>query len=126
MEPEIPADPKPSTRKRMVIMIVAVGLLLGLLAGFNIFKNIMIGRALQGGQEPPQTVTTTQVHQERWQPTLSAVGTLRAIHGADLAFEVPGALRLACPANGTRRRRPGPSADENAWIPMGGWPGPLR
>ena len=54
MEPEIPADPKPSTRKRMVIMIVAVGLLLGLLAGFNIFKNIMIGRALQGGQEPPR------------------------------------------------------------------------
>lgn len=92
MEPEILPDPQPSTRKRMIVMILAVGLLLGLLVGFNIFKNVMIGRALQGGQEPPQTVTTTQVHQERWQPTLAAVGTLRAIHGADLAFEVPGVV----------------------------------
>jgi membrane fusion protein, multidrug efflux system len=92
MEPEIPSDPKPSTRKRMVIMILVVGFLIALLGGFNIFKSIMIGRALQGGQEPPQTVTTTQVHEERWQPTLGAVGTLRAIHGADLAFEVPGVV----------------------------------
>jgi membrane fusion protein, multidrug efflux system len=92
MEPETLADPQPSTRKRMIVMILAVALLLGLLLGFNIFKNVMIGRALQGGQEPPQTVTTTQVHQERWQPALSAVGTLRAIHGADLAFEVPGVV----------------------------------
>jgi membrane fusion protein (multidrug efflux system) len=92
MEPEIPSDPQPSTRKRMIVMVLVVGLLLGLLVGFNIFKNIMVGRALQGGQEPPQTVTTTQVHEERWQPTLGAVGTLRAIHGADLAFEVSGVV----------------------------------
>jgi membrane fusion protein, multidrug efflux system len=92
MEPESLPDPQPSTRRRMVVMVLALGLLLGLLTGFNLFKNVMIGRALRGGQEPPQTVTTTQVHGERWQPTLSAVGTLRAIHGADLAFEVPGVV----------------------------------
>ena len=92
MAPEILPDPPPSTRKRMVIMIVAVGLLLGLLGGFNLFRNVMIGRALRGGQEPPQTVSTTQAHAERWQPTLNTVGTLRAIRGADLAFEVPGVV----------------------------------
>ena len=92
MAPEILPDPPPSTRKRMVIMIVAVGLLLGLLGGFNLLRNVMIGRALRGGQEPPQTVSTTQAHAERWQPTLNTVGTLRAIRGADLAFEVPGVV----------------------------------
>jgi len=76
----------------MVIMLLAVGLLIGLLVGFNTFKGVMIKRALQGGQEPPQTVSTAAVHLDRWQPALSAVGTVRAIHGADLAFEVPGVV----------------------------------
>jgi membrane fusion protein, multidrug efflux system len=92
MEFDSTLDPKPSTRKRMVLMLLAVGALLGLLAGFNLFKNVMIQRSLAGGQEPPQTVTTTQVRLERWQPSLGAVGTLRAVRGADLAFEVPGVV----------------------------------
>jgi len=91
MEPEHPTTP-PSTRKRMVIMLLAVGLLTGLLVGFNTFKGVMIQRALQGGQEPAQTVSTAQAKQEQWQPALSAVGTVRAIQGADLAFEVPGVV----------------------------------
>jgi len=73
-------------------MLLSVGLLIGLLVGFNTFKGVMIKRALQGGQEPPQTVSTAQVRLDRWQPALSAVGTVRAIHGADLAFEVPGVV----------------------------------
>ncbi len=36
------------------------------------------------------TVSTMVVRNERWQPTLTAVGTLRAARGADLAAEVPG------------------------------------
>jgi membrane fusion protein (multidrug efflux system) len=76
----------------MVIMLLAVGLLLGLLLGFNLFKNVMIARAMAGGHEPPQTVTTAQARTENWQPALTAVGTIRAIRGADLAFEVPGVV----------------------------------
>ena len=104
MEMEIPNGPQPSTRKRMVIMLLAVGLLLGLLAGFNVFRNVMIGRALQGGQEPPQTVTTAQARAERWQPSLGAVGTLRAVRGADLAFEVPGVVAKVEVAAGAQVR----------------------
>lgn len=73
-------------------MLLVLGLLLGLLAGFNLFRNVMIGRSLQGGHEPPQSVTTAEARLERWQPALSAVGTVRAIRGADLAFEVPGVV----------------------------------
>jgi membrane fusion protein (multidrug efflux system) len=36
------------------------------------------------------TVSTTVVRAELWQPTLTAVGSLRAARGADLAAEVPG------------------------------------
>jgi membrane fusion protein (multidrug efflux system) len=37
-------------------------------------------------------VTTAQARLERWQPALAAVGTVRAVRGADLAFEVPGVV----------------------------------
>jgi membrane fusion protein (multidrug efflux system) len=48
--------------------------------------------------EPPQTVTTTTAAYDTWQPSLSAVGTLRAAKGADLAFEVSGVVtRIGTP-----------------------------
>jgi membrane fusion protein (multidrug efflux system) len=39
---------------------------------------------------PMQTVSTTVAKVEDWQPSVSAVGSLRAVKGADLAFEVAG------------------------------------
>ncbi|GLH74147.1 MexH family multidrug efflux RND transporter periplasmic adaptor subunit [Geothrix limicola] len=84
--------PAPSTRKRMILMILAVGLFLGLLVGFNVFKGIMIGRSMAGGGEPPQVVSAAPAKEEAWQPALRAVGTIRARQGADLAFEVAGVV----------------------------------
>ena len=89
-EEQAPSGPNP--RKRMLIMLLSVGLLMGLVVGFNVFKGIMIGRALAGGGEPPQVVTAAVAGLQDWQPELNAVGTVRARLGADLAFEVPGVV----------------------------------
>ncbi len=43
-------------------------------------------------QEPPATVSTTIAHASAWQDTLQAVGTIRAVRGADLAAEVSGVV----------------------------------
>ena len=43
-------------------------------------------------QEPPATVSTMVAHATDWQDTLQAVGTLRAVRGADLAAEVSGVV----------------------------------
>jgi membrane fusion protein (multidrug efflux system) len=43
-------------------------------------------------QEPPAVVTTMAAHYDNWQDTLEAVGSLRAVRGADLAAEVPGVV----------------------------------
>lgn len=77
------------TRKRMIIMLVAVGVVLGLVFGFQVFKGIMI-KKFMSANVPVQTVSTTTAKMEDWQPTMSAVGSLRAVRGADLSFEVPG------------------------------------
>lgn len=84
-------EQRPSTSKRMIKMILLV---LGLVV---VLALVMVGGIVKmvGGMpkgEPPQTVTTAAAAYEEWQPTLSAVGTLRAIHGADLAFEVSGVV----------------------------------
>jgi membrane fusion protein (multidrug efflux system) len=41
---------------------------------------------------PPQTVSATKVGYDEWQPKLEAVGSLRAVKGADLSLEVAGVV----------------------------------
>jgi len=77
--------------KRMIIMLAAVGVVLGLVFGFQIFKGIMIKKYMSGGQ-PPQTVATVVAKAEDWHTAFSAAGSLRAVRGSDLAFEVPGII----------------------------------
>jgi len=75
---------------RMIVMLVIVGVVLGAIVGFNIFKGQAIKKFMAGRGEPPQTVSTMKVTFEEWQPSLSAVGTLRAVRGVDVAPEVAG------------------------------------
>jgi membrane fusion protein, multidrug efflux system len=79
---------KPSTTKRMIIMIVAVLALIGIIAGIKV---LMIMKLLSGMKPPPPAVVSTaKSSYQQWQPELRAVGTLRAARGADLALEVAG------------------------------------
>lgn len=78
------------TTKRAVIVLAVVGVVGGLLFGFQIFKGIMIAKFMNPGTLPPQTVSTIEAKFQDWQPTIAAVGTLRAARGADLSVEVAG------------------------------------
>jgi len=78
------------TTKRMVIMLASVGVVLGLVFGFGVFKGIMIKKFFASASNPPQTVSTMVAKNEPWQPLVSAVGSLKAVQGADLALEVSG------------------------------------
>ena len=76
--------------KRMIIMLIAVGVVFGAIVGFNMFRAKMIKQFLASQGMPPQTVTTMVAAYDDWQPQLSAIGTLRAVKGVDLSFEVSG------------------------------------
>ena len=41
---------------------------------------------------PPQTVSATKAGYSEWQPNIEAVGSLRAVKGADLSLEVSGVV----------------------------------
>jgi len=80
-------------KKRMVIMLVVVGVLIGGLVGFNFFKGYMMQKYMASAPIPASTVTAMTADYQQWQPQLAAVGTLRAVRGVDVTTEVAGLVR---------------------------------
>jgi membrane fusion protein (multidrug efflux system) len=78
--------------KRMVIMLVAVGIVLAAIFGFQVFKAGMIKQFMAQMASPPQTISASKVSTSAWQSKVEAVGTLRAVKGADLSLEVAGVV----------------------------------
>ena len=78
--------------KRMIIMLVAVGVLFGGLFGFKAFLGGVIKKSISAQGVPPQTVSTAKAQFTEWQGEFQAVGTLRAVRGADIAPELSGVI----------------------------------
>src|SRR5207244_896012 len=79
-QPEKAKTKRASVTKRLIIMLLAVGLVLGAVFGFQVFKSHMIAQAIAAMANPPQTVSTTVAAQAEWQDRLEAVGSLRAVN----------------------------------------------
>src|SRR5580692_11807148 len=78
--------------KRLVIMLIAVVVVFGGIFGFQAFKGMMIKKFMSSMAQPPQTVTALKAANDQWQPKIEAVGSLRAVKGADLSLEVSGVV----------------------------------
>ncbi|HET7779993.1 MAG TPA: efflux RND transporter periplasmic adaptor subunit [Rudaea sp.] len=88
MQARVENNKKPSTKKRMLIMIGLVLLLIVVIAGI---KALTIYKMISGMKPPPPaTVSTIKTVYSEWQPALTAIGSLRAARGADLALDVAG------------------------------------
>ncbi|MGF6658750.1 membrane fusion protein (multidrug efflux system) [Paraburkholderia atlantica] len=81
------------TAKRMITMLICMGVLLGALIGFNLYKAHMIRKFMAHNAVPAVTVTSAVVSYQIWQPQLAAVGSLRAVRGVDVTTEVAGLVR---------------------------------
>jgi membrane fusion protein, multidrug efflux system len=81
--------------KRMLIMLVLVGVVLTGIFGFKSFVDGKIKGFLTGPNGPghqPQTVSTAQATISDWHQVVEAVGSLRAVKGADLSLELAGVV----------------------------------
>ncbi len=76
--------------KRMAIMLLLVGALLGAIFGFQAFKARMVKKFMASQGTPVQTVSTITASEQAWQPQIEAVGSLTARQGTDIAPEVSG------------------------------------
>ena len=80
--------------KRMIIMLVSLGVLFGGIFGFQAFKAHMIKKYMSANMAPPVTVTTIKAEETPWQPEMKSVGSLRAVKGVDVTTEIAGQVRV--------------------------------
>jgi len=77
----------------MVIMLIVAGVIFGGIFGYKGFQSSMMNKSLAAGTVPVVTVSATEAAVEEWQPQISAVGSLRAVHGVDVTTEVAGLVQ---------------------------------
>ncbi len=71
----------------MLLLVLALVLVIGGIWGYDTYKMVQGFKAM-GIQK--QAVSTIKAGEQEWQPQLSAVGSLRAVRGADISAEVAG------------------------------------
>ncbi|MCI5065412.1 efflux RND transporter periplasmic adaptor subunit [bacterium] len=92
-------------QKQFVIGAVAAALIIAVL-GLTKFLQVRAAIAEHSQMGPPPQAVTTQVVQKiEWEKTLSAIGELTPIRGANLAFEAPGIVQNIAFAPGQRAEK---------------------
>ncbi|MFD1217970.1 efflux RND transporter periplasmic adaptor subunit [Microbulbifer celer] len=76
--------------RRMLWMLLGCLLVFGGIFAFKMFGSYMMNQALDNMALPPATVTTAPAEQQRWQNTLSAVGSVRAVNGVNVTTQAQG------------------------------------
>src|SRR5450631_2237279 len=85
--------PRRAMVKPLLILILAVAVLMGGIYGWHLFVNKkFIEPMMKGMASAPQTVSTTIAAASSWQSQTQALGTLRAVRGADLAAQASGVV----------------------------------
>ncbi|GAC1453202.1 MAG: efflux RND transporter periplasmic adaptor subunit [Steroidobacteraceae bacterium] len=84
---------KPLLKRRLIIAVVAVVVLVVVIAGIKTIAILgMIAQAKANGA-PAQAVTATTAAYSDWQPEITAVGSVRAVHGVNITTEIAGLVR---------------------------------
>jgi membrane fusion protein (multidrug efflux system) len=78
--------------KPLVILGLAVLVILGGIFAWQEFKGNMIKKYMGAAASAPQTVSTAIATITRWQAHTQAIGSLRAVRGADLALQTSGVV----------------------------------
>ena len=79
-------------KKRMVLMLLAVAVFLTAIGAVK-YSQIKKGMAQQAAfQMPPEAVTTVIAKPVEWPATLSAIGSVAAVHGVVVSADLPGVV----------------------------------
>ncbi len=91
--------------KRFAIMLTTVSVIVAALVYIKIGQ-VRAGMAMgEKFAPPPPAVSTYQVDQQRWQPTLTAVGTANAVQGVMVSTDLPGIIREISFRSGTAAKK---------------------
>ncbi|MFN3234387.1 MAG: efflux RND transporter periplasmic adaptor subunit [Gammaproteobacteria bacterium] len=77
-------------KKRMIIMLIVVGILFGAVFGWYSFRQVMIKRYLSSFHAPAVVVSASKAKALEWTPYIPAIGSLQAIQGVDVTVQTSG------------------------------------
>lgn len=80
--------------KRMLAMLLALGLLFGGVFGWKAYQASVTAAARAAMKPAAATISSTTVAEESWQISVASVGTLNAIQGVDVSAEVSGVVAV--------------------------------
>lgn len=81
-------------KKRMMIMLMIVGILFGAIFGFKFFKQQMISHYIKNSlTSAVVTISANKASYAVWQPTLTVSGSVRAIEGVDVTTQLGGMVQ---------------------------------
>ncbi len=91
-----PRDDEPvqfrSMLKPLIIMVLLVILVIGGVFAWQAFIGKMVGKFMAQAASAPQTVSTVVAKKATWQQQIRAIGSLRAVRGADLSAQASGVV----------------------------------
>ncbi|MFZ1640960.1 MAG: efflux RND transporter periplasmic adaptor subunit [Candidatus Contendobacter sp.] len=79
--------------KKIILTVVGLLVLVGLLASTKILQFQTMFAQGASFAPPPETVTTAEVKPDRWQPTLTAIGSVTAVQGVMVSAEISGTVK---------------------------------
>jgi membrane fusion protein (multidrug efflux system) len=79
--------------KRYIFVAIAIVIVaLGALAGIKIMQIRSLQATSKAYVQPPETVSVTAAHEEKWQSTLSAIGSITPAQGVTITPELAGTV----------------------------------
>ena len=78
--------------KPLIVLVAVAALLLAAIYGWQSFVGRMMKKGMAAAATAPQVVSAIAAKPTVWQSQLHAVGSLRAVRGADLAAEIGGVV----------------------------------
>ncbi len=75
---------------------IAILLVVGIVGGLAMIKTMQIKTLINAGKHyapPPESISSAVVHEEKWQNSLSAIGSVSAVQGVTVTPEIAGIVR---------------------------------
>lgn len=82
-----------SVARKPVLITIGVGLVLALVIGLGLFREVAIARFLANLPEPEHAVAVTVAAEDHWEQTIPAIGTLEAEQGVLVSSAVGGLVK---------------------------------
>lgn len=79
--------------KRFIVVLGSLLLVFGAIFGWDFVRGLFMKKYFASFTPPPVTVSAEPAMLRAWQPTLTTVGTLTAVHGVNISSEVSGVIK---------------------------------